>query len=59
MEKELIYQHQFKDITDLKTQVFVYIETFYNCVRVQARLNYLAPPISWLDQYTQVSQKVA
>lgn len=58
MEKELIYQHQFKDITDLKTQVFVYIETFYNCVRVQARLNYLAP-ISWLDQYTQVSQKVA
>lgn len=58
MKKELIYQRKFKDNTDLRTQVFVYIETFYNRVRVQARLDYLAP-IAWLDQYAQLSQKFA
>ncbi|MCT3357841.1 hypothetical protein EFP46_16400, partial [Lacticaseibacillus paracasei] len=33
MKKELIYQIQFKDINDLRAQVFAYIETFYNRVR--------------------------
>ncbi|MED7631444.1 MULTISPECIES: IS3 family transposase, partial [Lacticaseibacillus] len=56
--KELIYQIQFKDINDLRAQVFAYIETFYNRVRVQARLDYLAP-VAWLSLYDQASQKVA
>lgn len=34
LKKELIYQHQFKDINDLITQFFVYIEPFYNRIRV-------------------------
>ena len=58
MKKELIYQIQFKDINDLRAQVFAYIETFYNRVRVQARLDYLAP-VAWLSLYDQASQKVA
>ena len=58
MKKELIYQIQFKDINDLRAQVFAYIETFYNRVRVQARLVYLAP-VAWLALYDQASQKVA
>ncbi|MBM6414679.1 IS3 family transposase [Lacticaseibacillus paracasei] len=56
--QELIYQIQFKDINDLRAQVFAYIETFYNRVRVQARLDYLAP-VAWLSLYDQASQKVA
>ncbi|WP_392389450.1 IS3 family transposase [Lacticaseibacillus paracasei] len=58
MKKELIYQIQFKDINELRAQVFAYIETFYNRVRVQARLDYLAP-VAWLSLYDQASQKVA
>ncbi|MBM6414662.1 IS3 family transposase, partial [Lacticaseibacillus paracasei] len=54
----LIYQIQFKDINDLRAQVFAYIETFYNRVRVQARLDYLAP-VAWFSLYDQASQKVA
>ncbi|MCT3327256.1 IS3 family transposase, partial [Lacticaseibacillus paracasei] len=45
-------------INDLRAQVFAYIETFYNRVRVQARLDYLAPVAS-LSLYDQASQKVA
>lgn len=58
MKKEFIYQTHFKDLTDLRSKVFAYIETFYNRVRVQARLDYLNP-IAWLDQYYQASPKVA
>ena len=43
IKKELIYQHVWRDVDEVRTAVFDYIERYYNRVRKQRRLRRMSP----------------
>jgi transposase InsO family protein len=53
LKNELIHQYKFKTREEAKNVIFVYIEVFYNRIRVHSTNNYLSPV-----EYEQI-QKVA
>lgn len=43
LKKELIYVESYETFEDAKWSIFEYIESFYNRIRIQARLGYKSP----------------
>ncbi len=43
LKKELIYRKKFDTIEEVKTDVFRYIELFYNRKRLHSSLGYMSP----------------
>ena len=43
LKYELVYHHRFSTLTQARTAIFDYIETFYNPKRLHSALNYHSP----------------
>ena len=43
LKYELVYHHRFVTLTEARTAIFDYIETFYNRTRLHSSLDYLSP----------------
>ena len=43
VKRECIYRKQYDTIEEVKTDMFAYIELFYNRKRIHASLGYLSP----------------
>jgi transposase InsO family protein len=56
LKYELIYHHRFSDITQARTAIFDYIETFYNRIRLHSSLAYQSP-ISFESKLKQIDQR--
>jgi putative transposase len=56
LKYELVYHHRFSDITEARTAIFDYIETFYNRIRLHSSLAYQSP-ISFESKLKQIDQR--
>ena len=43
LKYELVYHHRFATLSEARTAIFNYIETFYNRTRLHSSLDYLSP----------------
>ena len=43
LKSELIYHHSFRDLADVKHELFQYLEIYYNRKRLHATLGYQTP----------------
>jgi putative transposase len=58
LKKECIHFRSFATREELRDVVFAWIEGFYNCRRVQARLGYISPRV-YREQLNEGAQSVA
>jgi putative transposase len=56
LKYELVYHHRFSDITQARTAIFDYIETFYNRTRLHSSLAYQSP-ISFESKLKQIDHR--
>src|SRR5437868_8588472 len=43
LKYELVYHHRFATLTEARSAIFLYIETFYNRTRLHSSLDYQSP----------------